>query len=216
MTQVTFLVTRPEYDYTTRYISTWAQKVIKHARGKGHFVLDLEGNRARKKEIESVIKKKNPSLIFLNGHGNDSIVTGQDGEILIEAGKNEAMLKGAIVYALSCRSAKVLGVASVQQGTRAYIGYEEDFIFMYNSEMRTRPAEDNTALLFLDPSSQVMFSLLKGHNARDSQANTKKVFMRTIQKLLTSQTSRDDTAMVRYLLWDMRNLVCRGDPAAAL
>ena|SRR3989344_1092432 len=113
MRQTTLLTTRPNYDYTTRYISTWAQKVIGEARKKGHLVLDLEGKRASRDEFESMVGKRNPSLIFLNGHGSDSIVTGQDGEVLIEAGKNEEILQGTIVYALSCRSAKVLGAASV-------------------------------------------------------------------------------------------------------
>lgn len=216
MTQTIFLVTRPKYDYTTRYISTWAEKMVEWSREKGHFVLDLEGKRACKKEFESIIESKRPSLIFLNGHGNDSVVTGQDGEILVEAGKNNRMLGGAIVYALSCRSVKVLGAISVQQGTRAYIGYEEDFIFMYTSEVRTRPVEDKIAALFLEPSNQVVLSLLKGHNARDSQTNAKKAFMRTIQKLLNSQTSKEDTTTVRYLLWDMKNLGYRGDAEAAI
>ena len=87
---------------------------------------------------------------------------------------------------------------------------------MYTSEMRTRPVEDKTAALFLDSSNQVVISLLKGRNAQDSQTNAKKSFMRTIQKLLNSQTSKEDTTTVRYLLWDMRNLVYRGEGKASL
>lgn len=158
MSKIILLVTRPNYDYTTRYISAWAKKIIDLAQSKGNIVLDLDKERACKKELESMIQKRNPSVIFLNGHGNDDALTGQDGAVILQAGENERVLEGTITYALSCRSAKILGKQSVVSGTRAYIGYEEDFTFMYESEKRTRPDEDRITALFLDSSNQVMIS----------------------------------------------------------
>ena len=201
------LVTRPEYDYTTRYISAWAKKVIEEATARGCRVLDLVGERASKKELESMLVKQKPSLVFLNGHGGDNLVTGQDEKIIIKAGENEHLLKNTLTYALSCKSAKILGPESVKKGASAYIGYQEDFVFMFNEEKRTRPEDDKIAALFLDPSNQVIISLIKGHTARESCSNGKKSFARNIQKLVTSQTSKADTSTLRYLLWDLKNLV---------
>lgn len=210
----TILITRPSYDSTTRYISSWAEKVIQVAKSKGNSVIDLYKNRANKKETIGVIQKKNPTLIFLNGHGNDEIVTGHEGEVLIGVGVNEAILKSKIIYALSCRSAKVLGPSSIQHGAEVYIGYDEDFIFMYSVDKINHPLEDTTARLFLEPSNQVGISLLKGHTAQSSHENSKKFFMRNIQRLLTSQASKEDSAAVRYLLWDMQHQVCMGNGGA--
>lgn len=210
------LVTRPEYDYTTRYISAWSEKVIIFAESKGNLVLDLFQKRATKKEFESIVHKKNPSFVIINGHGNDKLICGQDGNVLIEAGVNDDILKSRVVYALSCRSAKILGSKSIRSGALAYIGYVEDFIFMYSNEKRSRPIEDKTAELFLEPSNQVAISLLKGHTAGEAHQNSREFFLRNIQKLLTSESSSAESSALRYLLWNMQHQVCLGDQSVIL
>lgn len=216
MTKNSLLITRPNYDYTTRYISAWAQGVVDEAVARGLVVSDLKANRASRAVFESVLQKMVPRFIFINGHGDDALITGQDGEILVRAGENEAILKNLIVYALSCRSARILGPASVQGGARAYIGYREDFIFMYSAENRTRPINDSLAGLFLEPSNRVALALLKGHSVHDACMSGKRAFVRNIQKLLSSQTSTDDSSALRYLLWDMQHMVYHGDATASL
>lgn len=119
-----------------------------------------------------------------------------------------------VVYALSCRSAKVLGAQSVQQGAHAYIGYNEYFIFLFSLEKRTRPLQDKTGGLFLEPSNQIPLSLLKGHTVHESYTSYKIAFEGNIQRLLTSQTVQADTAVVRYLWWNMQNLTYHGNPKA--
>ena len=179
-------------------------------------VVDLDRNRAIRKELESIISKTAPSLIMLNGHGNDEEVTGHNGETLVKTGLNENILAKRIIYALSCRSARILGRQSIASGAKAYIGYTEDFIFLYSSDKRTRPLEDKTAELFFEPSNQVMLSFIKGNDAKSSHENSKKSFTRAIQKLLTSKTPHGDTAAVKYLLWDRKHQVCLGSPTAAI
>lgn len=202
------LVTRPNSDLTTRYISHWAEKIIALAEEKGSDVFDLDKQRANRKEFESVIIKKKPSLVFLNGHGDYDLVAGQDDEELICAGDNEKLLKSKIVYALSCRSGKILGPSSVKSGADAYIGYDEDFIFLYDENKRTRPEQDKTAEMFLEPSNQVMVSLLKNHAPQEAHKNSKQSFSRRIKKLLSSQSTALESSAVRYLIWNMQHQVC--------
>ncbi len=109
------LVTRPNFDLTTRYISAWAEKVIEFAKLKNKKVFDLAKSRANLKEFESVIRKQDPGLIFLNGHGNENQVTGQNNQVLLALGNNEDLLKNKSVYALSCRSGKSLGPGSIDK-----------------------------------------------------------------------------------------------------
>jgi len=82
------LITRPEHDYGTKYLSAWSTKIIKEALAKGVNVIDLHGNKAKQKEFEGRIKKLDPSLIILNGHGDENTVAGFDNEHIIEKGKN--------------------------------------------------------------------------------------------------------------------------------
>ena len=61
-------------------------------------MIDLSRERANRQEFESVIVKKDPSLILLNGHGGENYVMGHDGEILIAAEENHKLLKDKIFY----------------------------------------------------------------------------------------------------------------------
>jgi len=203
-----FLLTRPNHDQTVRYISTWAEKVKSFAEKKNFTVLDLKNNRAKRKHLESMLKKQDPSLVFLNGHGGSNSVAGQDNEILVSVGDNEDIFDGRVVYSLSCCSGRELGPALVKNGTKAFIGYREDFIFSYDEKCCTRPEQDMVADKFLDPSNQVIISLLKGHEPKESCLNAKKSFFRNIRKMLSSQSSSLESSSVRYLIWDMQNLVC--------
>ena len=208
MAKISLLATRPNHDLTTRYISAWAEDVLAFGTQHGHTVFDLASQRANRKTWESMMEKNNPNIVFLNGHGNDKEVTGQDNETLVATGDNETIFKNKIVYALSCKSAKVLGVDSVRAGAKAYIGYQDDFIFYHSLDRVTRPKEDKTAALFLEPSNQVAVSLLKGHGADEAKQRGKESFVRNMRKFMTSQTPQSDTSVLTYLFWNMQNLVC--------
>lgn len=199
-------VTRPDYDFTTKYLSYWAGQLIDDARARGHTVIDLLSTRATRKEFESVIKKIRPHFVFLNGHGSRSVVTGHGDDPLVQAGDNEEILTGAITYALSCQSAAQLGRTVVRAGAKAYIGYTEDFIFMYDTEKRTKPHHDKTAAVFLDSALRVPQSLIKGNTAGDACDAGKRAFRKNIRKLLTSEATPEESSMIRYLLWDMQHL----------
>ncbi len=207
----TILVTQPEYDYTTRYISTWAEKVIQYAKNKNNNVIVLKNERANKNTLKSVVNKTNPSFIFLNGHGNSHTVTGQDNKSLIDQGENVDFLKEKIIYALSCQSAKNLGQYCVENGIKTYIGYTEDFVFIIDRTKRTQPKKDDIAALFLDASNTVPVSLLKGKTAKDSYGDSQKAFRKTIRTLLTSESKTDQTSTIRFLFWDMKHQVCLGN-----
>jgi len=210
----TILVTLPNHDLTTNYISSWAQKVIKIAKKKSLKTVALKNKRAKKSEFISINKKIKPQLIFLNGHGDYDLVAGQDNEVLVKAGDNERCLSGKITYALSCRSAKTLGKISVRHGAKAYLGYNEDFVFNYDLKKISRPLNDKIGELFLEPSNLVVSSLLKGHNAGESWENSQNDFKR---KAITIITSKDKVMINTYLpnlLWDIKHQVCLGDKMA--
>ncbi|OGY25468.1 MAG: hypothetical protein A2Z11_03500 [Candidatus Woykebacteria bacterium RBG_16_43_9] len=76
--------------------------------------------------------------------------------------------------------------------------------------------EDKTVQLFLDPSNQVVLSLLKGNNAEQSYERSREALKRNIRKLLTSESPQADKEAVPYLIWNLRHQVCLGDRGAAL
>lgn len=205
------LLTRPDHDYATRYLSIWAEKFFNLAKDKGYSIIDLFRERANHKEIESVFHKRNPCFVIINGHGDDKFVAGYENEPLLIAKINSFLLQGKIIYAISCRSARILGEEVGQYENTAYIGYKDDFILLYLERYRTRPTEDKLAGFFLEPSNLVVTTLLKGHTAGKAVMKARREFFRNIQQLLTSKTKAEDSSAVRYLLWNMNNLVVCGD-----
>lgn len=208
------LITRPEHDDTTHYLSHWSKQAISVAQSKGIKIFDLPRTRANKVEVTSMLSKQKPKLVIFNGHGNDDSVAGYKNEPLIIAGKNEHLLKERITYAISCKSAKKLGPKSIDSGAKTYMGYDDDFIFFYDPNKITHPSKDNTAKLFLEPSNELMISLIKGNTAEESCKRSKQLFQNNIKKLLSSEATKEETSMARYLWWDMIHQVCLGDAKA--
>jgi len=204
------LITRPEHDDTTHYLSSWSKKIISFAESKGIWVFDLNRRRANKKEVEGILSKQNPGLVIFNGHGNDNFVSGHRNEALIIIGDNEKLLNGKITYAISCKSAKNLGPMSIDAGAKAYVGYDDDFIFFYDPNKITHPLRDKTAKLFLEPSNELITSLVKGNTVEESCNRSKKYFKNNFKRLLSSETTEEETSMARYLWWDMVHQVCLG------
>ena len=205
------LITRPDHDITTRYLSVWSKKIMELADKKNVQVLDLKRSRANIKELKSRVAKMRPLFIIFNGHGNDDCVTGDENKILVKAGNNECLLESKIIYAVSCRSAAELGRKSVEAGALTYIGYTGDFIFCHNASKISRPLEDKTVKLFLEPSNQVALSLLKGNTSGESSKRSKKFFLRNIQKMLSSEALPESNQYAKFLWWDMKHQVCLGE-----
>jgi len=199
-------ITRPFYDDTTSYLHRWNLEVVKHARITSSSVADLDRKRASRKELESVIKKLNPEILILNGHGAQDCILGQDNEVLVKVGENEYILKNSIVFSLSCSSAKTLGPASIKVGTKAYIGYKEDFIFAYTDGYSTRAEQDPLAKLFLEPTNKIAMSLISGNSPEDSHQRGLNAFSKNLQQVLLSDSSEGYIA--RFLFWDLTNQTC--------
>lgn len=208
------LITRPNHDVTTHYLSAWSREVIVEAKQRGVAVTDLVGKRTTRREFSSVVTKTHPSFVMLNGHGDERTVTGYDNEPLVVEGENDILLRGAIIYARSCRSAVHLGPACVRNGTDAYIGYTDDFVFFIDEVNIARPGEDRTAKRFLEPSNHVAITLLKGHTTAEAHAKSRAMVLRTIQTLMTSETPKEEKELIPYLRWNLIHQVCLGDQDA--
>lgn len=210
------LITRPEHDPLTRHLSCWNSKVIESASNKGHIVTDLHKEKANKKEFEGRMKKINPDLVLLNGHGDNESVKGHDNEILVKEGVNSNLLKNKITYAVACSSAKVLGEACADKAT-TYIGYDEYFVLNLDRRFFFDPLRDEKAGRFLEPSNKVALSLIKGHTSKEASENSKKFFRENIISLLAkANPDADELDDAKNLYWNMTHQVCLGNGEAKL
>lgn len=199
-------MTCPDYDRMTRYLTAWASTFIEQAKSRGHEVYTLKETNVNKQKFQSLVQKMKPEVIFINGHGNENSVAGHDHRVLVDF-KSAKILKDAMVYALSCKSAQNLGVQAVKAGAKGYVGYSEDFILVSQPGKTTHPTEDSTAALFLEPSNQIIGALSKGHSAKEAVAKGRAAFAKSIRQALNSDIQSDDDKYIPYLMWD-RQFLC--------
>ena len=207
------LITRPEHDVTTRYLSKWSEKIIDEAENKKVNVIDLQRDKACRNRFINTLEKMAPELVILNGHGNENCVGGHNDEVILRDSDKKA-INSKIIFARSCKSAHTLGQNAISQGATTYLGYKEDFWFKYNTNKISRPLEDKTSALFLEPSNHIAISLLKGHSAEDSNNKSRALFRKNIEKLLIEGPSSEDYDAIGYLYWDMIHQVCLGNENA--
>lgn len=211
------LITRPDHDPTTAYLFAWAEPIIDLiSNGQVFRLVDLAKEQANKNNFLSSLKKEKPVFIFLNGHGTGTIVTGYNNEPLVVMGNNEDLFKNKIIYALACKSGRTLGRWLVGNGTKVYLGYEDDFIFIIDEAQSANPLTDATAKLYLEPSNILVSSLVEGLTAGEAYQKSQNKYQENINSLLTSEASPEDKDLVPYLYWDLEHQVCLGDKEAKI
>ena len=199
----TFLVTRPNHDKTTNYLSHWANEVIRQANSLGIKTLDLMGKKACRETLESYLTKS-PKLLFLNGHGSKESISGHGNEPILECGKKNSLPRDSIVYALSCHAAAKLGKElTEQEKNRAFIGYEEQFGFVHSASREATPHKDRIPHPFKEASNVVPLSLLKGNNAETAFEKSQKTFLEGIRKHAVSESRPENKEIRFWLFWDM-------------
>ena len=211
----TVLFTRPNYDLVTNYLSYWSGTLIEEAEKKGHKTLVLDGKKANSKELTSRLKKMNPDLSVINGHGNEYAIYGNDNQPMLDNSNNKH-LKGSVVYARSCSTGSNLGDLSIAKGVNAYIGYKQPSWLCYDIEKTHHPLEDKIANYVLMPSNQVVISLLKGNSASYASKRSKE-YSRTMMNKLMSSDAPEGASNILSCVWlNMKNQVCLGNQEATI
>jgi hypothetical protein len=155
--------------------------------------------------VESYLAKKDPDIVILNGHGDETCVVGQDGEKLFILGQNTHLLKGREVYIRACRAGRQLGPDIIKAGASGFIGYIQNFIFPYDKDSIQRPLEDEYAKPNLECSNQVARSLLKGNPAQMAHQDGMRMFRKKLDETMTSNSR--NSAVATCLLWNMTSQI---------
>jgi len=161
---------KEEKDYATKYIFHWAELIKEEAELLGLKVIDLQDEHFTEENMEKMIEKFDPYIIFLNGHGTEYSIKGRDGEtdVVIRC-KNDHLFKGRIVYALSCNTANILGKSALNKGCKCYIGYTKKVIFP--TQEFDNPIKDYLSEPFMMVSNEIVLTLIKGGTTEDAITN---------------------------------------------
>lgn len=210
------IVTRPEHDKVTTYLSSWAQDILLFAKEKGVNLADLGAEKVTRKNFEKYLSKKNPKLVFINGHGAPDSIAGHKDEILIKKGENEHILKDKIVYALSCHSAVELGPSAIGKGTKAFIGYNNPFCFLTDKNKECTPEEDELANIFKKGTNQVPLCLVRKKNVLESYNRSQNKFLDLIKEYSASDALPEAKDIRFWLFWDVKSQEKLGEDQASL
>lgn len=203
---MTILLTRPYYDKATHYLYHWTGALSSEAKRRGIKVLELEKGKVKKNVVISYLKKHKPDYVVFNGHGDYGLVCGQDDDILIRAGENEAVISGMHVFVRACRAARTLGPAAMRAGAKSFIGYREDFVFLHDPNNVRHPIDDKLAAPFFEASNRVVLSLIKGKSPLDAHKEGQQAHIDEIDRL--SLSGSELTYLVPFLQWNLINQVC--------
>lgn len=206
-----FLITRPRHDYLTNLIFYWCDNVIEVAISKGYTILQLDGKKANRKLFESYVRKNNPSLIFINGHGNSLTITGHDNEPLMTVNDGDDTTSGAIVYARSCDAAKHLAPKMIKKGTKAFLGYKRKFAVASSDTRVSRPRSDKLAKLFIEPANIAPLALLKGNTVDEANKRSKTEMMKNVLYMLSSVSTAEERSVASLLYGNVKGQVALGD-----
>lgn len=209
------IITRPNHDQITTYISLWSETVIVFAKAKGHAIFDLFGKKADKISLEKYLSSNKPNFLFLNGHGSSDVVCGYNDEVLLDDKTQPILIKGLIIYARSCNAGENLGQILVTMGVKAFIGYTKSFSFAISNKFVFRPKEDPLAKLFLEPSNLVGTTLIKGNTVIEAHGRSILGMKKTLSEMILSDIpNKKDYAFALYN--NMLGQVVIGDDQAKI
>jgi hypothetical protein len=212
----TLLITRPNHDETTNYFYYWSEVVIKQAERKAYSIFNLKGKKANRKTLTTYLKARNPSFVFLNGHGTANMIAGWENEPLIATNDNEELLKDKIVYIRSCECGRMLGPKLIQHGTKVFIGYNRNYMIVRIIRFTTQPLKDPLARLFLEPVNLIPTTIIKGHTAQESHLRSLQAMRRNFLKMSSSAASFEERVAAPYLWSNLKGQVLLGDPSASI
>lgn len=206
------LITRSTHDKANSYLYAFTQLLMEDAQLKGWKVDSADNAKNTRKELESRLRKNKPTLIMINGHGNNTQICGNQNEVIMDT-KNIDLASESILFARSCDSLTVLGKKSIEKGCRAFIGYRAKFLLPRVREYEARPLNDPAAKPVLEVSNSVAFGLLKGLTAYEAVHSCHQHANKWIIKMLTSEEPYYNAA-IRALVHNDQSLGYEGNQNA--
>jgi len=121
------LAISPSYDLVTRILRKWAERVAERAWGY-QFRPHLISGESRA-QVEGELDFRNPKFCCAFAHGGIYTISGMHDIPIIDL-NNSQILSRRVVYAISCYTARGLGVNAVVKGCSAYIGFDDAIGFV--------------------------------------------------------------------------------------
>lgn len=172
-----------------QYRKKHVHKAFKNA---GFNVVVLEG--AEDVRTKFAEKAKSRRIVYISGvgHGSPTVYTGHLGSQILKVGNYDgAEVKDKVIHLLSCQTAKQLGPDMINKKAKAYMGYFENFTFVFDNPN----TPTNEIELFWKSDSTFDIMMAKGHTVQSAHNAT-------IAAFNTAIASVPNTSAATWLTWD--------------
>jgi hypothetical protein len=106
---------------------------------------------------------RNSDVIIAVGHGDSDVVTGQHDAVLLKVGEyDDDEIRDKVIYSFSCQSADYLGPDLVNHGAAAFLGWEDDYLWILDESCVFVPWQDKLAEPCMMPIVSGINTLLDG------------------------------------------------------
>ena len=204
------MITLPDFDVSTRCASGFFLKDIAPRMWPTQLFSSLV-----RRSLFSLYARSFDDVIIGVGHGDRDELFGQNMITLMRVGDyNPKEVEGKFVKLLSCESGYELGPDIINNGAKAFQGYNEEYVFLFDSAYLTRPWADPLASIFLKPVVKAVSLLLDGKTNQEVFEAEAEEYDRLIYNV---ETRAPDTWLVRSMLAQNRGaLIQLGDPEARI
>ena len=211
------LITCPEYDDGTAYLTYFSRLIIEEALNKSIKTKKIKDENLNAKDFSEIMEKLDYRLVVFNGHGLPDSIYGYKGNIIVKLGQNDNSLKERIIYARACNAGLLLGPECMKKTENgSFIGYNLPFVFFMDEKWTAKPHNDKIAGLFLEPSNLVPISIIKGYTSLEAHKNAKRQMLKNMESLLKNKQEQE-TPFYLEALWNNYNgQVIFGDNSAIL
>jgi hypothetical protein len=207
------LVIRPAWDNTTNDLNRWAAHVVSALQISQRTVDDLAKTQAVRRAVDVALPNVEQLIVFY-GHGEFDKLKGHRShkheEILLDS-QNMHYLRDKIIVAVACDSRATLGVDAVRNaGARAYLGYDERFLYLVSDQVVEAD--------FMRCANAAALAIVSGLSVADAYGNTMQEFDRAILHYArgTGSTHIDAFNIFTSLFWDRGHFGYEGDGLATL
>lgn len=146
-------------------------------RSASGFILRYIAPRVEPVHLFSVFARRLPfrlsalqsDIIIGVGHGDETIFSGHNEEVILEVGKYDPReVQGKVIKLLSCATGVALGPDLIQNGAEAFLGYVDDYVWVTDADLASTPWADKMAATSLMPVIDGLNALLDGKTTREA------------------------------------------------
>lgn len=198
------IITLPNYDLETNYLSCYSQELIKFANDNGKKIIGLKKPLLCKAEFKKRVQTNNPCLIIINGHGDEHTIfcnnfNGKE-EILIAEYEDNSYLLGKTTFARACSAGASLGkTLAEKQG--CFIGFKIPFVFYADDTYVNNPIKDKRARIFLEPTNELAKSLVKDQSPEHAAEVFQTICSKNLYHIL-NKPNEPGFLMLATALWN--------------